>query len=168
MRCPACQSNNTKVVKTVPGEQLPHGHEYRTRKCNGCQLTFMTYEIEASLYKRMHTSTTAAEEGALVPIGAGGPLPTMPRGDLTDIEVEMEGLLERAFPALMDVLQARLPNKTKFDAARWIIEDRRQHRRALAERVSTTGDTTSTASADPAVSQLVAILEQLKNEEVED
>jgi hypothetical protein len=73
----------------------------------------------------------------------------------------MESLLTPAITALRESLLHPDPNKVRVDVAKYVIEDRRAHRRALAQANATTGGTTD----DPAMKQLVNILKLVPSDE---
>jgi hypothetical protein len=66
----------------------------------------------------------------------------------------MESLLPSAITALRESLTDKEPSKARVDVAKYVVEDRRQHRRALAEAATRTG----IEPTDPAVAQLAALL----------
>ena len=73
---------------------------------------------------------------------------------LTDIEHQMEDLLAPAMQALRDSLKDKDPSRARVEVAKYVVEDRRAHRRALAEAANKTG----VKPVDPAVAQLAQLL----------
>ena len=51
MRCPYCNSNNTRVVDSRPNEN--ETQKRRRHECNSCNERFTTYEIYQTKYDEM-------------------------------------------------------------------------------------------------------------------
>ncbi len=56
MKCPACCTHNSKVIKTE--RPLDEGFEFgtlkrRRRSCKECKRTFFTYEIHEDVFRKM-------------------------------------------------------------------------------------------------------------------
>jgi len=117
----------------------------------------MTLEIPAAELRALEQQA----HNMVLSEGVGAPLPTSPTSPLLDIETELEDLLRPSLDALNEVLtSAKDPNRTKVDTARWLVADRREYRKALAE---THGADEST---EPAIAELASILSLVPDVEV--
>ena len=159
MKCPECNSDSSKVLQTLPAHSREDGHNRRRRECLACQHRFSTHEIlEEDLDRKLPGFKSQST-----------PLPTIPQSvlHLVDIEAEMESLLLPSIAALHEALaapdQASAPAKVKVDVARWVVSDRREHRRNLAQALNAE----NVQMEDPAMSQLMAAL-ALSNLELND
>lgn len=157
MRCPHCASEESRVLQTFPSKSREDGQTRRRRKCLACHQGFNSVEMELS-------EATSARPGFAA---NANPLPTIPSSllKLIDIESEMESLLLPSIAALHEALaakdQASAPAKVKVDTARWVVSDRREHRRSLAQAMSESKVTTD----DPAMMQLIAAMELIDAQE---
>jgi hypothetical protein len=88
-------------------------------------------------------------------------IPAMDPGAPFDLEGELEKGLPLAVEVMVDAVRAgTTPDKSKIDAAKWLIDDRRKWRIAMAEQSNRSGET----SEDPAVAQLANILRLVGDE----
>ena len=150
MNCPKCDTKRAPTVVTQPADKRDDGRVCRRRECKKCGHVFMSLEL-------LLTDVRSMEQQALNSASSGSvvtPLPTQATQPLVDIENELEGLLAPSLNAIKDALKADSADRTKVDLARWLVADRREYRKALAEAANTTG----TEHADPAVQQLANIL----------
>ena len=133
---------------TVPADKREDLRVYRVRRCKTCDQKFSSIEILLPDLRALEQQAGSAANGVSL-----GPLPSSPTAPLIDIEQELEGLLTPSLEALEEVLtsDSDLP-KAKVDTARWIVADRREYRRNLAE---TPG---AEDSQDPAIAELAQIL----------
>jgi hypothetical protein len=80
---------------------------------------------------------------------------------LYDLETALESAVQDAVACLVDALKpGTVPDRTKVDLARWMVEDRRKWRIGIAEHAAATGQ----EPADPAVAQLANILRLVGDE----
>jgi hypothetical protein len=82
-----------------------------------------------------------------------GPLPTKVSTPLTDIEDRLEQLLDKSLDTIEKALAEDAPNRVRVELARWVISDRREYRKTLAE----VSDPNS--EEDPAIKQLAQVLQ---------
>lgn len=150
MRCPSC-GRETQTKKTVPASARTDGRVYRRRECTNpaCGVWTATFEITCEQVRQWE----AMEAGLLdTPSTPSVPLPTVPAAPLADIEAEMEALLAPAVDAIHDALRMSAPNKAKVEVAKFVIGDRREYRRSLAQAAEAGQE-----AEDPAVKQLAAL-----------
>jgi hypothetical protein len=151
MKCPACQGP-TSAVQTIPAEKRQDGRVYRVRKCRSsdCGVTHSTLEI-------LHSEA----KGGIAPYTPPSPPPkaAIPTANPSPVLYDLEGELEKSLPLAVEVLADAVrpgtsPDKVKVDVAKWLLDDRRKWRIAMAEQSNLSGETPE----DPAVAQLANIL----------
>jgi hypothetical protein len=103
-------------------------YDYRRRICQNpdCNESVTTLEVPLEQVRAWQ----ALEAN---PAGAGTTLPTPPTAPLIDLEDEMEDLLAPAVEALRVSLHEKDPSKARVDVAKFVISDRREYRRGLAQ-----------------------------------
>jgi len=157
MQCPKCGTYEHRVNSASAVDSAQDGTVHRIRRCK-CGHSWRTREIPSTdLHALEHGATPRTPPPP--PIAWPTPTGTRPLAlalgvPLVDIEHEMESLLPAAIAAMRESLADKEPSKARVDVAKYVVEDRRQHRRALAEAAQRTGQT----PADPAVAQLAALL----------
>ena len=157
MDCPNCGMNRIPTKQTIPADRREDNRVLRKRTCKNCQTHLMTLEIPAAELRALEQQA----HNMVLSEGVGAPLPTSPTSPLLDIETELEDLLRPSLDALNEVLtSAKDPNRTKVDTARWLVADRREYRKALAETEGAEG------SQDPAIAELASILSLVPDVEV--
>jgi hypothetical protein len=157
MKCPACGSPTT-AVQTIPAERRHDSRTYRARKCRNelCGKTCSTLEL-------LHADVKMAGGERELPGPRKVPvaIPAMDPGAPFDLEGELEKGLPLAVDVMVDAVRpGTTPDKAKIDAAKWLIDDRRKWRIAMAEQSNHSGQ----ESADPAVAQLANILRLVGDE----
>jgi len=150
MLCPHCDGGPTKVVLTIPADKRTDKRHYRNRKCRSCGKGLVTLELPAIELRELER---AANNRTLTD-GVGAPLPTRNGDvDLLDIESELEGLLRPSLDAINEVLTSdKGVSRYRVDTARWLVADRREYRRTLAQ---THG---ASESDDPSIRELARVL----------
>ena len=153
MMCPAC-SGPTTAIQTIPADKRKDGRVYRLRRCRDskCGATCTTLE-------GLHSEVKAQdqEEEAKRPPPAPPPaIPTAtPNAPLYDLEGELEKGLPHAVECIIDAVKpGTTPDKVKIDAAKWLLDDRRKWRVAMAEQANRMNEVPN----DPAMAQLANIL----------
>jgi len=144
VQCPKCGEYQHKILSTKAVDAEADGSVHRIRRCTACAHTWRTREMSSAAISAITAQTSTH------------PLATALGVPLLDIEHEMESLLAPAITALREAL-AGDPNKVRADVAKYVVEDRRAHRRALAAATATTG----VVPDDPAVRQLANLLHLL-------
>ena len=74
MKCPACDTANSSVVKTWPNYEEPGPEELaisgpikrRKRRCRECKRAFFTYEIYAGDFRRIHSALSTGSKNKLL------------------------------------------------------------------------------------------------------
>ena len=155
MQCPKCGTYSHRTHATYAADKFTDGAVHRIRKCTepDCGHTWRTTEIHSTAF----TSLTAGIEPKSPPpppAPSTNPLAQALNVPLTDIEHQMEDLLAPAMQALRDSLKDKDPSRARVEVAKYVVEDRRAHRRALAEAANKTG----VKPVDPAVAQLAQLL----------
>jgi len=154
MRCPACKTDRAHTIVTQPSDHREDGRVYRRKRCKNptCKNEFTTFEMLVSEVKALES--TGAPQG-----GWTKPLPSSPTGALVDIEAELEELLEPSIRCIEETLTSgEASDRGKLDTARWLIDDRREYRKSLAE-------SNPEGTSDPAVAELAKILSIVPSEE---
>lgn len=146
MQCPKCGEYQHKILSTKAVDAETDGSVHRIRRCTACAHTWRTREMSSAAISAITAQTSTH------------PLATALGVPLLDIEHEMETLLAPAITALREALHDKDPNKVRVDVAKYVVEDRRAHRRALAAATATTG---GPVPDDPAMRQLVGLLQLL-------
>lgn len=149
MDCPNCDAKRIPTKQTIPADVRQDGRVYRSRKCKKCGTSLVTLEIPAvelrALEQMAHNQNLSE--------GVGAPLPVHTGGTLLDIESELEDLLRPSLDALNEVLTSKKDvSRSKVDTARWLVADRREYRKTLAQ---THG---ADESDDPAIRELAKVL----------
>ena len=149
MQCPYCEGP-TKVILTIPANKRTDERHYRNRKCTSCGKGLITLELPAIELRELER---AANNRTLTD-GVGAPLPTRDNNiDLLDIESELETLLRPSLDAINEVLTSdKAVSRFKAETARWLVADRREYRRTLAQ---THG---ADESDDPSIRELARVL----------
>ena len=151
MQCPQCSSSKSGVLAT---RQQDDGRILRRRHCKACKARWATFEVDSRDVKD-------AEEGKpdfSKQMAAACPLAR--QQELFDLESAMEETLQDAMDCVRKTLAGAMPpDKVVTDLARWVIEDRRAWRKAMAEQSAITGQ----VHADPAVAQLASVLRIVPN-----
>ena len=151
MNCPKCDTKRGKIIVTQPADRRDDGRCARHRKCLVCNHSFHTLEIVVSEVRQMEQQALSHASTA----SYSGPLPSHPTGPLVDIEHELEELLQPSLTTLLNTLQDPAePNKVKVDTARWLVADRREYRKALAEAANAS----DTPAEDPSIRELARVL----------
>ena len=154
MDCPKCGGKRAPTVVTVPADKREDGNVLRRRKCKACDQEFRTIEV-------LQTDWVVTQQQAVASAlpGLPAPLPSSPTAPLIDIESELEDLLRPSLDALNEVLTSKndLP-RSKVDTARWLVADRREYRKALAE-------SQGEESNDPAIRELAQVLSLVPSSE---
>ncbi len=155
MDCPKCGAKRIPTKQTVPADNRTDGRVARMRTCRECSAHLHTMEIPTHELRALEQGLANIDPTT----GAGTPLPMLPAGRLLDIEGELEGLLQPSIDALAEVLTSGedLP-KEKVATARWLVADRREYRKALAECEG------ASESEDPAIAELAKVLHLVKPE----
>ena len=151
MRCPACLGP-TKIVVTVPAEKRSDGRVYRHRRCqdSACDAKCSTLEV-----LRREVGEEEVEQEEAVRKARKVAIPSIAPPTMYDVEGELEKGLPLAVEVIVDAVRpGTTPDRTKFDAARWLLDDRRKWRIAMAEQANRSG----VESEDPAVAQLSNVL----------
>jgi hypothetical protein len=151
MKCPAC-SGPTTAVQTIPAEKRSDGRVYRYRRCRDAlcgsvctTLEVLHHEVKEEKFLASPTPTTTQ---AAIPTVVKNPI-------LYDLEGELEKGLPHAVEYIIDAVKpGTTPDKVKLDAAKWLLDDRRRWRIAMAEQSNRAGEDL----ADPAMAQLAGIL----------
>lgn len=155
MLCPAC-SGPTTTVQTIPAEKRHDGRVYRYRRCRDpqCNVTHSTLEI-------LHSEA----KGSIAPPSQHSPKAAIPAANpsaLYDLEGELEKGLPLAVEVILDAVRpGTSPDRVKLDAARWLLDDRRKWRIAMAEQANRAGE----VPEDPAMAQLAGILRLVPDQE---
>jgi hypothetical protein len=157
MKCPACGSPTT-AVQTIPSDKRKDGRTYRARRCRNelCGKTCSTLE-------GLHSEVKASGDHDLpgprrVPVA----IPAMDPGAPFDLEGELEKGLPLAVDVMVDAVRpGTTPDRAKIDAAKWLIDDRRKWRIAMADQCNASGQ----EPTDPAVAQLANILRLVPDQE---
>jgi hypothetical protein len=148
MLCPQCKSEKTGVLATRLQED---GTTLRRRHCKSCLARFSSFEVEA---KTLVKEPVEPARPDLTKVMAAA-CPLARQKELFDLELAMEDSLLDAIHCVRETLGGRLPpDKVVTDLAKWLIEDRRAWRKALAEQSVATGE----VHEDPAVAQLANVL----------
>lgn len=155
MQCPKCGSYQHRTHATHAADKFTDGTVHRIRKCteSGCGYSWRTHEIHSTAFISL-TAGIEPKQPPPPPAPSTNPLAQALNMPLTDIEHEMEDLLAPAMQALRDSLKDKDPSRARVEVAKYVVEDRRAHRRALAEVANKTGAT----PIDPAVAQLAKLL----------
>jgi hypothetical protein len=154
MECPLC-GHKSKIAATMPARQRPDGYTYRRRLCLSpeCAEGFSTYEMTVDTYEVITNGGT---------MGHAGPNPVTPGKTLVNIEERLEGLLEPSLDAIRDAIIAATgqePSQQKVQTARWLIQDRRDYRKALAEAKG------AEEHNDPQIKELANLLKMVPDED---
>jgi len=149
MLCPHCDGP-TKVVLTVPANKRTDKRHYRNRKCKACGKGLVTLELPAIELRELDQRAG----NRTLTDGVGAPLPTRDNNiDLLDIESELETLLRPSLDAINEVLTSdKAVSRYKAETARWLVADRREYRRTLAEQHG------AQESDDPSIRELARVL----------
>lgn len=165
MQCPKCGSYDHVIQSAYAADTHTDGSVHRIRRCRQCASNWRTREVHTSvLTAQQNGDPPPVAPPVRAPLSAPpAPLPTVPvraTGPsipaMIDIEAEMEGLLVDAIGTLRTAMADKDPSRTRVELARYIVEDRRAHRRALADAVHKSGATHQVD--DPATAQLTALL----------
>jgi len=159
MICPTCQHPRMRTYVTAPADKRDNHRVFRQRKCNSCGATTTTEEMFVHEVRQLERQAAGAG-------GAGAPSRPLATKDdaraLADIEAELEGLLDASLAALKEALTSEdRADRAKVALAQWLVDDRREYRRVLAERAKETG----IESSDPAIKQLADILSLVPDED---
>jgi hypothetical protein len=85
----------------------------------------------------------------------GSAVPQAVASPLFDLESALETAVQDAVKCLVEAVKpGTVPDRTKVELAKWMVEDRRQWRIGIAEHAAATGQ----EPADPAIAQLATIL----------
>lgn len=149
MDCPNCGATRIPTKQTIPADVREDGRVYRKRTCKGCGSHLNTLEISfaelRALEQAAHNMTLSEGVGAPLPVHMGAPL--------LDIEAELEDLLRPSLDALNEVLTSKKDvSRSKVDTARWLVADRREYRKSLAQAHG------AGESEDPAIRELAKVL----------
>lgn len=160
MICSKCGTPRARVRSTKPADsEQGNGRIIRQRKCTNCGHLMMTTEIFSAdhrdLVKRSKGVGLDAHQrgGTVLKADDIGPLPTKVSTPLTDIEDRLEQLLDKSLDTIEKALAEDAPNRVRVELARWVISDRREYRKTLAE----VSDPNS--EEDPAIKQLAQVLQ---------
>jgi hypothetical protein len=147
MQCPACGTHRAHTIVTMPSDRREDGRVYRRKRCVNpkCRKEFTSFEMLVSEVQALERQSAPAG-------GWSKPLPTTQPGPLIDIEGSLEGLLKPSLEYIQTVLGSVDPSdRGKIDLARWLIDDRREYRKSLAEAHGE-------GAEDPAVQELAKVL----------
>jgi hypothetical protein len=149
MLCPHCDGP-TKVVLTIPANKRTDKRHYRKRECRSCGKGLITLELPAIELRELEQ----AANNRTLSENVGAPLPTRNGDvDLLDIESELETLLRPSLDAISEVLTSnKAVSRYRVDTARWLVADRREYRRTLAEQHG------AQESDDPSIRELAKVL----------
>ena len=154
MQCPACGTHRAHTIVTMPSDRREDGRVYRRKRCKNpkCKKEFTSFEMLVSEVQALER--TSAPAG-----GWTKPLPTTSSSPLVDIESELEDLLQPSLEYIQTVLTSIDPSdRGKLDTARWLIDDRREYRKSLAEAQGESHN-------DPAVKELARVLSLVPSSE---
>lgn len=160
MQCPKCGSTDHTAIKTDAADKHTDGAVHRRRKCHTCASGWMTMELPTNDVRSMQQGLPPAPPPpppVLPPVAS--PLPVRARllTPMIDIETEMESLLRPALDTIRDALATADPSRAKIEVAKWVVNDRREHRKALAEYAQKTGQ----AHTDPVINEFAQLLAML-------
>lgn len=135
MDCPHCKALRVKPVQTKPADQRTDGTTWRRYICKQCDHSFGTLEVPTIEWRELQRRANS--------------LPPPPPAQL-DVGAELEKLLPNAITALGECMKEKKADKTKFDAAKWIV----------LERMAARAQKDPNATVDPAMAAIQALLAQ--------